>query len=474
MPTKAYAFGEWTPDLSGNVLTRANNVLVIGNGYRPVKDRQAITTTLGGAFLGGGSFVASDHTSWLLAARDDLGVNMAVDRWDGAAWINVYTWPLSGRMKTAQFGDNIVFCNGTLGIYVHDMITDTPVGVTDGPTGCIDVAAVRDFVMVLTDDNYIQWCQFNDVSTWTLGVNQADRQPSLWGTVRKVVGGEYGIILTDKSVVRATYVGVEGGLDIIFQFDEISQEVGVMAESSVCNVGRLIFFLSERGFMMCDGQEVTPIADEKFNRWFFETYSRSDIANIWSAIDPRNSLALWAMPGTPGKIIAYNWVLKRASVIEIDVNGLLSGYSTGVPLDSLDAVYGDLDSVSVSLDDPSLQGGNPVLMLACSDDTLYALTGDNLEATLRLDNIEPTPGRRSRIRAVRLISDANSASATIDARMRIGDAEGVKAASTMRTNGKMPIRANGRYNTLEVTIPAGADWSFIQGCEIESEAGDGR
>jgi hypothetical protein len=58
--------------------------------------------------------------------------------------------------------------------------------------------------------------------------------------------------------------------------------------------------------------------------------------------------------------------------------------------------------------------------------------------------------------------------------MRAGDTEGVRTSSTMRTNGRMPIRSNGRYNTLEFTIPAAADWSFVRGAELEFEAGDMR
>jgi hypothetical protein len=44
----------------------------------------------------------------------------------------------------------------------------------------------------------------------------------------------------------------------------------------------------------------------------------------------------------------------------------------------------------------------------------------------------------------------------------------------MRTNGKMPVRSNGRYNDITMTIPAGELWTDIQGVECEFEAGDGR
>ena len=467
MPVKTVPFQEWLPDLKGNILSVASNVRAVANGYAPVKAaQQAVSVALPGAFAGGGSFIASDGSSHLLA-----GTIAELYEFTGSAWA-----PRSGgvstRWRLAQFGDQVMLANGGQ-VVGYNLITTSGGYATNAPNA-IDIAQARDFVMAITDDNALQWSQFNNSSDWTTGVNQADKQPSLWGQLRRIVGGEYVIAITDRSVVRGTYVGVQGGLDIIWQFDEISQEVGCMAANSVCNVGRLIFFLSERGFEMCDGNEVTPIADEKFNRWFFSTYSRAEIQNIWAAIDPRYSVVMWAMPGTPGKIIAYNWVLKRATVFELNVTGMFTGYTAGTSLDALDAIYGNLDAIPISLDDPSLQGGNPVLLIADDTNTLVALTGDNLEAVLRLENIEPTGGKRSRIREVRLVSDANSASATIDSRMRVGDSEFVRSASTMRSNGRLPIRANGRYNTLEVTIPAGTDWSFIQGAEIEFEAGDGR
>lgn len=469
MPAKAYPLGEWIPDNPG-ALQVANNVRAIADGYAPVGSPQKVVRFLGNLpIMGGGSFIDSTGASTLLVARTD-----SIFQYDGPVveWVGLGASPPLRRVRFTQFGDNVLFADGrTVGlINLLTLAISTP---TAAPV-VVDIAQTRDFVMAITTDNALQWSQFNNCANWTVGANQADKQPSLWGQLRRIVGGEYAIAITDRSVVRGTYVGVEGALDIIWQFDEISQEVGCMAASSVCNVGRLIFFLSERGFMMCDGNEVTPIADEKFNRWFFSTYSRSDIANIWAAIDPRNSVAVWAMPGSPGKLIAYNWVLKRATTIEVDVQALFTGYTVGLGLDSLDAIYGNLDAMPISLDDPSLAGGNPILFVVDNASNLNAFTGGNLEATFMLQNIEPTPGVRSRIREIRLVSDAVEGLVSVDARMRAGDGESIVSGSSMRLNGKFPIRSNGRYNNITATIPAGADWSFIQGCEVEFEPGDAR
>lgn len=462
---KAYALGEWAPDLANNVLTEAVNVRTIANGYAPVKAFQAVTAALAAGFNGGGAFIASDRTSTLIAAT---GAN--VYKYTGSAWSGITALTSTQVDRFAQFGDNVLIATGSSNVLKsYGLITAAITTPTAAPN-LIDVAQVRDFVMGITTDNAYQWCQFNNSAVWTTGTNQADKQPILSSSGVRIIGGEYALGLKKQGIDRLTYVGGS----IVFQIDSISSEVGCMAAGSVANVGRLVFFLSERGFMMCDGAEVEPIGDEKFNRWFFATYSRADIARIWAAVDPRNSCVLWGMPGTPGKILVYNWVLKRASVIEIDITGMFTGYTSGISLDALDAVYGNLDSVTVSLDDPSLQGGSPILLIASAANALGALTGSALQANLTLKNIEPTPGRRSRIREARLITDANTASATVDARMRAGDAEGIRSTSTMRSNGKLPIRSNGRFNTLRVTIPAATAWTYIQGCELEFEAGDGR
>jgi hypothetical protein len=115
-----------------------------------------------------------------------------------------------------------------------------------------------------------------------------------------------------------------------------------------------------------------------------------------------------------------------------------------------------------------------MLFVVDSTHTIGSLTGDTMEATLRQANIEPSPARRSRVRTARPITDATSAALTIDARMRAGDGEAQVSAAVMRSNGKMPVRANGRYNTLTLTIPAGEVWTYVQGVELEFEAGDGR
>lgn len=457
---KAYAFGEWAPDLAPTekMLSEVVNAYPIANGYSPVKDFGAITPALASAFLGGAAFIGSDGTASLLS-----GTATNLYRYSGGAWASVIGSRASTRWYFDQFGDNIMCADGGK-LVSYDALLGTAAEIAAAPT-CTDVATVRDFVVALEPDGdelMVKWSGFNNSTQWTSGTNQSGTQPLLSGGKGvKIVGGEYGLILQRGAIKRMSYVGTP----LVFQFDEISSEIGCMTRGSVAKVGRMVFFLSERGFMVCDGSEVKPIGAEKVDRTFFASYSREDIDNIYSAIDPRRSLVMWSMPGNPGKVWAYNWQLGRWTIIELPISGIFTGFTANTSLDAL----GDIDAISGSLDDPAYSGGNPLLLIADATAVVGALSGDNLAATFTLPNVEPFPGYRARVQALRPITDATNATAEINARQKAGDAEGIVTAASMRDNGAMPIRANGRYLGTSLTIPASETWTYARGVELFCE-----
>lgn len=464
---KPLLFGPWEPDLAPNGtdrLAQLENALPIANGYAPFKSYGAITPSLASAFLGGGAFVGSDGTAALLA-----GTATDLYRYSGTAWSSVLGTLTAGRWYFDQFGDNIIGANGD-DLIGFDMTGGTASAIGTAPKAA-DVATVRDFVVILEPDGdelMVQWSGFNDSTEWTPGVNQSDFQPLLsGGKGMKVVGGETGLVFQSNAIKRMTYANDT----IVFQFDEISSEIGCMARGSVCRVGQLVFFLSERGFMVTDRNDVTPIGAEKVDRTFFKTYSREDIEGISAAVDPRNCLVMWAMPGNPGLLWCYNWQLQRWTTIEMPLSGIFSpGFTANVSIDALDALYpGGIDTIPYSLDDPIFSGGNPLLLVAAADNSIGTFSGPNLPATFKLPNIEPYPMQRAKVRSIRPITDAVDCTVTIDAKARPGDPENLKHAGSMRANGEMPIRANGRYLGTTLQIAAGEEWSFVQGVEVFCE-----
>lgn len=463
---KRYPFGAYLPDLPpAEHLVTAKNVYPSTTGYVPVRAWSQLTPAFAG-ITGGAAFVSSTGIASFLG-----GDHNSLNRYAGGAWAPLIVGRTADRWRFAQFGDNVIAVSGGAPIS-YDLIAGTAALLGGSPPAADMVATVRDFVVLAGDPAAlltVTWSGFNNSAQWTPSINQSDSQRMLdGGEVMGLAGGESGIVLQRGAIKRMTYQGGE----VIFSFDEIASNVGCMAKGSVAQAGRLVFFLSERGFMLCDGNEARPIGNEKIDRTFFASYSRSDItAGMYAAVDPARNIVMWAMPGSPGTIWCYHYTLDRWTVIETDVRLVFSGFTANIPLDAIDAIYGNLDAVPVSLDDSTFSGGNPLLLVATTAGLVGTLSGAPLDATFTTCRMELNDGR-SRLRVIRPATDATDVSAQIQGRARSGDIALVEYGGTMRRNGEIPVRVNAREFVLTLTI-RGA-WTFAQGMDLAFESGGRR
>lgn len=466
---KRMPFGAFLPDLPpADHLTVARNVYASSTGYLPVGSFTAITPPLSG-ITGGAAFVSSTgETSFLGGDRNSL------NRFSGAAWSPLIVALTALRWRFAQFGDNVIAVYGGKPVR-YDLTTGAAELLNGNPPAADLVATVRDFVVLAGDPAAIltvTWSGSNNSEQWpetdpdAPDQNQTDSQQMLdGGEVMGLAGGEYGIVLQKNAVKRMTYQGGE----VIFSFDEIASNVGCMAKGSVAQAGRLVFFLSERGFMLCDGNDVAPIGEEQVNATFFRTYSRQDIvAGIYAAVDPARHLVMWSMPGTPGLIWCYNWVLKRWTQIETNVRFVFSGFTANVSIEAIDARYGNLDAVPVSLDDAMFSGGNPLLLIATTGGVVGTLSGTALPATITTSRFDLNAGR-ARITGIRPITDATDVTVTIQGRARGGSTPLTEMASDMRRNGQVPMRVNAQQFVVSHALRA--PWTYAQGFDAEYESG---
>lgn len=464
LPLPAYL-----PDqIPRDVLTVASNVLPAQDGYRPVKAMVAISDPLGAAFKGGGAFIGSNSTTYLLA-----GTANGLERYSGGSWTTLLAaMSVTDRWRFAQFGDFVVAVNGVDTKQI-DLTAGTASDLAGAPYGN-GVAVVGDYV-VITQANgnklLVQWSGFNDHTKWTAGVDQSGFQPMLTGgEVKGIAGGEYGIILQRFRLVRMERTGDDKAP---FQFPEITTNVGCASSGSIAQSGRTVFFLSDRGFMALeDGQSLRPIGNEKFDQTFRDSVSQDDYETIQAAVDPKRSLVMWGVPGTPGRIWVYNWVLDRASTIEVPFSGLFAGYETSLSLEEVADLYPDLDTMPYSLDDPRFQGGDPRLYVVDRDNRIGAFSGSNLPATLSYGWQALTDPNVARIRALWPVTDANTGiTARLDARQQMGDRSGVVLSGEIQKSGRIPMRARGRYVQMTVTIDAGTRWTYAQAIDVEMDAG---
>lgn len=466
-------FGAFEPDKPPSLsegLQAATNVYAGPLGYRPVRQFVGLLPALAGRCLGAASFVSPLGNTSIIA-----GTSTKLYRAKPTSWEEVgtgYTLQNDARWRFAQFGGLAVATNGNDPMVKIDLegITASPLGGT--PPRAKLLAVVKDFLVagvVNNDVRMVSWSGINNAEHWAAGTNQADFQiMPTGGEVTGLLGGESGLILQRGRIVRMTYVGD----NLVFQFDEISYNVGCVSVHSVVQWGNLGFFLSDNGFMMWDGAQLRPIGQERVDRTFMTAYGRADWPQMSTAVDVVNSLVCWAMAD---RMFVYSWVLDRWSIIDTPATIVFSGFSRDMTLEELGELYGTMEAVPYSLDDDRFKGGNPRFYLFNSSNVLGTFSGANMAADLELGDRELVPGREARVNAVRPITDAVAGlTVTAEARQRLGDAATATEYSYLSDSGSVPMRESGRFVRLGLEIEAGADWSYAQGMDVVRAAGGRR
>lgn len=464
---------DYKPDQSVNsgVLLVAQNVYPAVDGYRPLRDVSTTSDALAAAFMGGASAISTGGTGYLLA-----GTATNLYKYASGAWTSILSaLTITERWKFTQFGNYSIAVNGSATQEVS-LSAGTASAIAAAPTGT-SVCVVGDYVVIGQPDGDITavaTSAFGDHTAWTPGVDQSTLQPmQTGGEVMAVCGGEYGIILQRERIVRMTRTGDSTAP---FQYDEVTSNFGCANGNTVTQSGRTIFFRSDRGFMaLDDGQVLKPIGSEKVDRTFDKLVARDDYDRMYTAIDPQNKLVFWGIPGSPGTMWIYNFELDKWATAELNFTGIFPGFTTSIGLDDLSVIYNNIDTMPYTLDDPRWTGGNPRLYMVDDDRKIGTLAGDTLAARFDLGFTEFTKTRRARIRNIRPVTDATGGlSLSLDARARLGDGQNLKTATELRASGVMPIRASGRYISASLQIAAATDWSYIQGLEVEYEAGGER
>jgi hypothetical protein len=463
-------FGNYEPDkppfLSKGLQT-ASNVYKSAIGWRPVGQFTPLKVELVSKPLGAGTFTSPAGVTAIIA-----GTQTKLHRSTGVGWTEIgtgYSTGISGRWRFAQFGGLAIATNGVDPMVKIDLDTYAVANLGGTPPTAKMLTVVKDFLVGGVIDgtvNMVQWSGINNAEAWTIGVDQCDYQiiPS-GGEVTGLLGGEFGVILQRGRVSRMTYVGD----NLVFQFDEISNNVGCVSPHSVIQAGQMGFWLSDSGFMMWDGATIKPIGQERIDRTFASDYTNADWAQMSTSVDLRNSLVAWAMAD---KILVYNWVLDSWSVINLASAIIFSGFSRTWTLEEIGEVYPSLDTVPLSLDDPYWKGGNPLFYVFNTSYQLGTLSGSPMQATIGLGDVELAAGRSSRLSMVRLLSDATSGvTISIGSRARLGDTLTENGYSGLTGSGDIPVRESGRYMRFTQTIAAGTDWTFSQGLDAVPHQG---
>jgi hypothetical protein len=466
-------FSEWLPDqpvFLNEGLTVADGCFAIKNGYAPVGSFEpSANGGLPSQSYGGAAYRTNGETYSFGATLTSLY------RYTTAGYTEL-AGGLSNALglKFSPYSTLMLVTNGSDPVKKFTPAPSNAVTDLGGfPPVARYIAVVGGFVVLgyaSGSPSRVAWCNQGNPEQWTPSVSSEAGvfDMATGGDITGVVGGEYGLIFQENRIVRMSYTAS----DTIWQFDEIATDVGCIMPGSIATWGRMTFFLSNRGFMVCDGSTVTPVADEKVSRWYMNQIDRVYAVNTTAIIDPRNSLYVITIPSAfpSASLLLYNYSLGKWSTAKISTERLIPGLSQEYTLESLDALYGSLDAMTESLDSATFRGGYPLLLLYDSQHRLGALSGAPVDATFSDAVREFASGKRTRLRSVRPITDAQTPQVTVSGMNSFSGSPTPTNYTVMRGNGTFSVRENWNLTQITVAIPS-QRWSYAQGYDFEAVPG---
>jgi hypothetical protein len=476
MAISKVTFTEWLPDQPGVVgaLTNARNVFPKAVGYGPFPEEEdysgdaseALNSVAAGTNSAGDvKIFAGGETKLFLLQSSDFSLND----------VSGTTYTATDRWNFVQFGNFMIAANGKDTLQYADMATTT-ISFADldasAPTAKL-VTVVRDFVVAgntNTSSSQVIWSGLNNPNTWgNTAITQADNQivPD-GGEVKGITGGEFGLVLLEKSIVRMSYVGSP----IIFQFDNISRNLGCFESNSVVQWQGVTYFLADDGFYSCNGETIEAIGAEKINRYFWSTVQDSAIGTMSTAVDPFRALVMWGYPSIDGdyRVLAYHIPTKKWSFAETNVNRIADITTPAVTLEDLDNFSASLDALDASLDSRQWLGGY-YLVAGVRAAKIVSFSGANKTARITSADLE-TGANMSMVTLVKPIIENGSASVAVDSRFNLSEAVSFGDATAADSENRVGIRSLGRYHRVRV-IPSG-NWTTAIGFEVDIQQAGGR
>ena len=473
MATTKLTFGEWMPDqpsVSG-ALTDAKNVVSQAIGYGPFPTPVTFSS----------SDAAENLTSLYAAKQPDgntalfaagLSKIYTVSGVGGITEVKTgMTTAASDRVRFTQFGKGVISANNADRLQAWTLGTSTSFANLSATAPIAKfITVVRDFVVCANtfessaQQQYrVRWSAINDETDWTENVNtQSDYQdiPD-GGQIVGIRGGEFGLVLLERAIHRMTYVGTP----FIFQFDNISRGKGCMVSGSIAQYQGITFFLSDDGFYMCDGQNVTTIGAEKVDRFFLQDASESDYGTMSAAVDPIRKLVIWNYKSVNGtrNLLIYNFKTQKWTYGDAGTDYLAEASTSFVTLENLDSISGSIDALTTSLDSQLYVGGKYFLGGTLAT-RVMTYTGANQTGVISTGDLDV--GANSVVTLARPIVDNGSATVAIASRTLLNQGVSFNTAVAASSENRVPLRSAGRYHRLKVT-PTGDNWDNAISVDVD-------
>jgi len=356
-------FPEWRPDVSdyqGASSLIIQNVLPRGDGYGPFQDFNALSQPLPAACRGtffarnaDGSIATFAGTATRLYKLNNTSFAWTDVSLAGSAYASLsaaFNW------QFVQFNNFVIAVQQNVPPQVFDLTSSTAFANLGGsPPQASYVAIINRFVVLcglLSFPYRVQWSGLNQTTTWDNVTAQSNYQDLAdGGLTRGVAGGDqYGIVFQDSAIRSMTF---NPGSPTVFDILKVSSSDGMFAPYSAVNAGGATYFCSTQGFKsIAPGGTPVPIGKEKFDRAFFADADQANPQLIIGAADPVAPRIYWSYKSLAGqaalfdKIIIYDWMLQRASLVLMSGEYLATLAKPGLTLENLDAVAPGVITIS--------------------------------------------------------------------------------------------------------------------------------
>lgn len=481
MPVAELPLGEWLPDAPSfknpgcEVL---DNAIPVTGGYNPLPSLVGQEDTVGGAVFGAAQLFDNSGNSIIVGGTDD---SLFIRRATITETTGLTSIGAGQAWDFAQFNDFVVATapNNNPKALTDIDSDDSWSDLGGSPPQAKVCAKVGDFLMlgaISGAPNRIQWSHFNSpAGSWTPDrLTQAGYVdlPAEYGEVQRIVGGRYATVFQKRGISRISYVGPPQ----VWRADDISKDRGAVAPFAVVSVGYLTYFLAQDGFYVTNGASVEPLGSRRVNRWFLQNVSQGNIARVHGAVDWQNECIVWAFISENAtdydRLMIYSWSQDRWTSGTANVGWLVGTALDGVTLEDLDALYSTLEAVPYSLDSAEFAPKDRRLgAFAAGEYSVFS--GSPLELTVRTGEAQLTPGRRVFASEVYPIMQADEwdASVRLYCRNNRGTVTATNAVVT-GWSGFSAVRGEGQKMAIEMTKPAGTEWSEMQGFQVRfREAG---
>lgn len=477
-------FAEWIPDAAA--LGNPGSISIVNavpgvTSYKPFQSHESATDALGAKPRGAFSARDKDRNVYNYAGDVD-----SLYEQNGSTWDDVTNSGGAYATGDAEVWEFVQWKNKVLATN----FSDNPQQITFGATNFSDlttdlkarhVAVVGDFVTFGNtfdgvDGNVpwrLRWSAFDDETDYTVspttGSDYRDLKSGGW--IQKVVGAEFGVVVSEHSCFRQSFSGAPDW----FQVHETVPGIGTYAPGTVVNIGGLVYFWSEQGVVeLINGTGVQWIGAGKFDEFIRKDLDDTYLDRISASVDARGRRVYWAYPGAgntggrPNRILVYDRVLRKANIIEADVELLWIAAAVGMTLEDLDSLSSSIDALGVSLDSPQFVGGARNIAAFNASYEHGFFTGPNMPAKIVTREIQLRPGRKTMLNGFRPLVDGGGLTARVGYRNGQNDDVTFSPSIAQSSSGRFAFRKNARFHRFELNI-TGDLWSDAIGVEVDPE-----